>query len=261
MISDFHPTPYPEINALLQILLTAQRSILEEHFVGLYLEGSLANGGFDLDSDVDFVTATDVEIEGERFDALQTMHARLAGLGNPWAIQLEGSYVSLEALRRHDPALTLHPNIERGPGEKLKMANHDAGWNIHRSILREHGICLAGPEIAGLIDPVSPADLRAAMTPILAGWSRHMLEHPEAYPRRGYQSYIILSHCRILYTLETGKVASKQAAAEWMKARIEPGLAQAIERAWDGRRRPDESATPEDIRQTQAVIRFVLERK
>ena len=45
-------TPFPEINTVLQELLNDAQDILGSHLVGMYLEGSLANGDFDQDSDL-----------------------------------------------------------------------------------------------------------------------------------------------------------------------------------------------------------------
>ena len=41
------PTPYPEVNAILNVLLADVRAILGDQFVGFYLYGSLASGDFD----------------------------------------------------------------------------------------------------------------------------------------------------------------------------------------------------------------------
>ncbi len=46
---------YPEITFLLHELLEGMRNILKERLIGVYLEGSLANGRFDTASDVDFL--------------------------------------------------------------------------------------------------------------------------------------------------------------------------------------------------------------
>src|SRR5438132_8364932 len=119
------PTPYPEVNALLQALMDGVQTVLGNHFVGMYLDGSLASGDFDQESDIDFVVVTDIEITGDLFSALKAMHESIAAIDSPWAIQLEGSYLSQQALRRYDPANALHPNIERGRGERLKMIHHD----------------------------------------------------------------------------------------------------------------------------------------
>lgn len=52
-------TPHREVNAALQELLSGARAILGSHFVGMYLDGSLALGDFDLEtSDLDFVVVT-----------------------------------------------------------------------------------------------------------------------------------------------------------------------------------------------------------
>jgi len=56
-------TPYPDVNALLQELLTGVRAILGDHLVGVYLDGSLALGCFEPDrSDVDVVVVTEDEL-------------------------------------------------------------------------------------------------------------------------------------------------------------------------------------------------------
>src|SRR4051794_34908855 len=146
------PTPYADINTLLHEVLVGVQQILGSHFVGMYLEGSLVSEDFDQDSDIDFVVVTSEDVSSDQFAALQAMHDRIATIDSWYAIQLEGSYISLQALRRHDPAHALHPNIERGPGERLKMAYHDTAWLVHRSILRDRGVTLAGPAPQTLID-------------------------------------------------------------------------------------------------------------
>ncbi len=54
------PTPYPDVNAVLRLLLEGAQPILGDHFIGLYLYGSLASGDFNPQtSDIDFVVVTD----------------------------------------------------------------------------------------------------------------------------------------------------------------------------------------------------------
>lgn len=253
----FTPTPYPDVNTLLHELLENIRLILGDHLIGMYLDGSLASGDFDQDSDIDFVVVTDEEISSDLFAALQAMHDRLATLDSIWAIQLEGTYISAQALRRYDPALVVYPNIERGQGERLKLVRLDATWNVHRYILRERGIVLTGPAPQTLVDFVSPDDLRLAMEVVLNEWAVGILDHPEYMKSRGYQSYVVLSLCRILYTLQHDTVASKPAAARWAQANLNPSQQGLIERAWVGRHHPDLAAAPEDVNGTLEFIRYV----
>ena len=263
-VAENQPTPFPDVNALLHGLLESVRAILGSHFIGMYLDGSLAGGGFDQDSDIDFVVVTDIEITDNLFLALQSMHDRIAAndaaWALAWAIQLEGSYLSKQALRRHDPTLARHPNIERGPGERLKLVDHGEGWNVHRSILWEKGIVLAGPAPQSLIDPVAPDQLRGAMRSTLSGWGTDLLNDPAQITQRGYQSYIVLSLCRILYTLEYGAVASKPAAAQWAQETLDARWTPLIERAWDGRHTPGLAPAPEDVAETLEFMRYTLER-
>lgn len=254
------PTFFPEVNALLRDLLEGIQGILDGHLVGMYLDGSLANGDFDEDSDIDFVVVTDEEIAESIFQALYAMHERINLLATQWSINLEGSYISKQALRRFDPNQAKHPNIERGLGERLKMVDHGESWNIHRFILRERGITIVGPALKTLIDPLSPDDLRLAMLPVLQGWATYLLHHPNEIQSQGYQSYIVLSLCRILYTLEFGDVVSKHKAAGWVRETHDSRWHALIDQAWVGRHNPQFPASPEKIGQTLDLIRYALER-
>ena len=254
-----NPTPYPEVNTILQELLASVSNILEGHFIGMYLDGSLASGDFDQDSDIDFVVVTDEDISGDLFLALQAMHERIAAMDSPFAVQLEGSYISQQGLRCYDPEHALHPNIERGSGERLKLVYHDDWWIIHRYILHERGITIVGPAPQTLVDPVSPDDLRRVMLSILHGWATHILNHPNQMDQRGYQSYVVLSLCRILYTLQHGEVVSKPFAAQWAKETFGDHWVPLIDRSWIGRHHPQQKAESEDVNGTLDFIRFTLE--
>lgn len=255
----FHPTPYPEVNVLLQELLENVQAVLGNHLLGMYLDGSLTSGDFDQDSDIDFVVVTDEDVSGALCLTLQAMHEHIAALDTRLAIQLEGSYISQHAIRRFDPEYALHPSIERGSGERLKMVVHDESWAVHRYVLRERGITLIGPSPQTLIDPVSPAELRKAMLNVLHVWAAHILNHPEEMKSRGYQSYTVLSLCRILYTLQSGEVVSKPFAMRWAKEALGEKWVSLIDRAWIGRQNSQLKTEPEDVNGTLDFIRYVLD--
>jgi len=72
--------------------------ILGNQFIGMYLYGSLASGGFNPEtSDIDFLVVTSDELSSERIDALENMHASLAVSGLKWAAKLEGAYIPKHA--------------------------------------------------------------------------------------------------------------------------------------------------------------------
>jgi hypothetical protein len=207
----------PEVNALLADLLTEIKAILGPDLIGLYFDGSLALGDFDpATSDVDFIAAVARPLSSDAFAALAAMHRRLRDSGRPFAGEVEGSYIPLPALRRHDPADATFANLERGPDEVLKYKIHHSDWVIHRTTVREHGRALFGPPPATLIDPISPDDVRRATAEVLRSWwgTPNAVDYILAAPAGGL-SFIALTMCRALYALERGEVVSKPAAAAW----------------------------------------------
>ena len=211
------PTPYPDVNVLLDDLLEGIRAILGDDLIGVYLDGSLALGDFDpATSDVDFIAAIAQPLSPASFEALAAMHRQMRDSGRPFATELEGSYIHLSALRRHDPADATFPNLERGPDEVLKLKEHHSDWVIHRYTVREHGLTLFGPPPATLIDLVSADDVRTATAGVLRSWWGTP-DATEAIARAhpGYLCYVVQTMCRALCALERGEVISKRAAAEW----------------------------------------------
>jgi predicted nucleotidyltransferase len=263
------PTPYPEVNSLLHVLLTDIKAILDDQFIGMYLYGSLAYGGFDTDSDVDFVVITRTELPEPLFSALQSMHDCIAKIDSWCATQLEATYLPQAALQQYDPLHALYVHLDRGAGEQLQHMHIEdpilsrawwGGWVLLRAVLFDKGITLAGPAPQTLVEPVSPQDLKQATLAILPGWAAPLLDRPEEMDHRGYQSYIVLTLCRMLYTLEYGATASKPVAANWAQARLGAPWAALIERAWSGRHNPGSLANADDINGTLAFIRFTLDR-
>lgn len=258
MSKTISPTSYPDVNEILDLLHTNIKEILQDHFIGMYLFGSLANGDFDDHSDIDVLFVTDAEISSTIFSALQEMHERIIQIDSPWAIQLEVSYIPQNALRRFDARDNLHPHMDRGNGEKLHMMMHASDWIIQRHILRERGIVIAGPDLQTLIDPVSPIELRQAVIDVLPLWVNPIIDDPSQINKRGYQSFFVLSLCRMLYTMKHGTIVSKPYAAKWAKESWNRWAA-LIERAWLGRQTPGLEAQPEDIHGTLDLIRYTLE--
>ena len=246
-------TDYPEVNSVLEELLSGARALLGPRFIGLYLDGSLAIGDFEPDkSDVDFVVVTDGELSPEMFVALKTMHGRIATGPSKWAKELEGSYIPRRALR-HDLRPDAHPYIDRGSA--LAMVHQESGyWVIHRHILREHGVVLAGPLPRTLIDPVQPAELREAVRGILREWWRPMLTEGPLLQNSFYRCYAVLTMSRMLYTMRHGAIVPKRIAAGWAQEALDRRWTPLIQEALAWSR-----DVPPDLDQTLAYIRHTCE--
>ncbi|MBI5958458.1 MAG: nucleotidyltransferase domain-containing protein, partial [Chloroflexi bacterium] len=173
-----YPTPYPEVNDVLDRLLIGAQRVLGDQFVGLYLYGSLSSGDFNPhSSDIDFVVITAEELPAEMVAALEKLHSDLAASGLEWAAKLEGCYLPQRDLPRHNPTMAPCPHINEG---HFYLAKHGSDWAIQRHILRECGVVIAGPPVAPLIDPVSADDLRQAVRGVLREWWEPQLRESPA---------------------------------------------------------------------------------
>jgi hypothetical protein len=103
-------------------------------------------------------------------------------------------------------------------------------------VLREHGIVLTGPPSAELVEPVAADVLREEGRARIPEWVEWALSAPEM--SRWKQPHLVLSLCRILYTIETGTVVSKRAAGEWAMQTLDPEWRPLIRQALDDRPDP-----------------------
>jgi predicted nucleotidyltransferase len=251
-------TPHAEVNEILQELMEGLRSVLGSQLVGAYLYGSLTRGTFDRQSDIDVLVVTRDEMSDDMFASVSAMHDQIAS-GESWcATQLEVAYIPAKSLARYEAEASVYPHLDRGPGEHLERKEHWTDCVVQRHELRERGITLAGPSLATLIDPVSQDDLRQATRDVLLRWGESLFKEHSELDRRGNQSYVVLSICRMLYTLETGRVASKRQAADWAKATLDQKWSSLVEHAWTGRQIPDSKATAQDIEATLDLMRYAI---
>ena len=257
------PTPYPDLNDVLDELVARVRGALGGAFVGAYLQGSFAAGDFDVHSDVDFAVVTEAEPEGESLAALRAAHAAIYDSGPEWARHLEGSYFPRETLNSAE-AVNAEPLWYLDNGSRsLVRSTHCNTWVV-RWVLHEHGIALAGPDARTLFDPV-PADvLRAEVRDVMRDWAAELFADPARLDTRWYQPFAVISYCRMLQTLATGTVRSKTEGVRWALGALDPRWAPLIRQAWA--ERPDPSlkarlpADPDALRETRAFLRYALAR-
>lgn len=249
------PTPYPDVNAVVNELLSAVQAVLGPRLVAMYLYGSLAGGDFDPQrSDIDFLVVIRDELSDEMVMDLRTMHARLRSSELPWASRLEGGYISRQAMRRYDPSQARHPWL--GSDGHFAVERFGSDWVIQCYVIREHAIVLAGPEPRSLMDPILPDDLRRAQLATLREWWAPQLQDVSRLRGPEYQAYAVLTMCRALYTLQHGTVVPKPAAARWALQALEPRWAGLIERALAWRH-----GTPlGELQETLDFVRYALER-
>ncbi len=250
------PTPYTELNQVLSDLVSRMQKILDNDFVGAYLQGSFAVGGFDLHSDVDFIVVINNELSLAQIDALQEMHDQIYQLDSKWAQHLEGSYFQKEILRHHSKRGIKLWYLDNGARSLIK-SDH-CNTVLVRWVVREKGVTLAGPSPSTLVDPISTKLLRVDIFETIINWGQEILNDPARFDNCFYQSFITLSYCRMLHDLHTGYAGSKREGAEWAKSTLDPLCVGLIDGSWAGRPNPARQVQqPADAQEFENTLKFV----
>ena len=249
-------TPYDDLNAVLDALVTAVQRALGNTFIGAYLQGSFAVGDFDEHSDVDFIVVIHDELSHHQVEVLQALHGRVYDMESEWAKHLEGSYFPAAVLR--DVARRGSPLWYLDHGSRSLVRSDHCNTILVRQVVRETGVTLAGPTPTTLVDPIPVAVLRDEIRATMLGWGREILATPEPWANRFYQGYIVLNYSRMLHDLVVGRPGSKRAGAEWAKATLGAQWADLIDSAWSARPNPAVSVrTPADRQTFERTLDFL----
>jgi predicted nucleotidyltransferase len=256
MRSTQSPTPSVELNAVLHELVASIRQVLRNDFIGAYLQGSFAVGDFDQHSDVDFIVAIRNEPSEAQVAELQRVHERIYKLESEWARHLEGSYFPEAILRSGERCGEALWYLDHGSNALVK-SDH-CNTLVVRSVVRERGVTLGGPDPKTLVDPISVVALRKEMSDTMRTWAKEIFEQQERYSNRFYQGNIVLSYSRMMHDLVNGRPGSKREGATWAKATLGTEWSALIDRAWTGRPNPAVAVKePSDSVDFEATLRFV----
>jgi predicted nucleotidyltransferase len=236
------PTVFPELNELLGELVARVGAILGDNFVGAYVVGSFALGGGDLQSDCDFLVVTDHQVTAEQERELRELHDELPTRDGHWSHDLEGSYAPMDDLETLAALDKRWLYVNRGSRE-MQWSTHcnteDVRWT-----LRERGITLAGPDPRQLVAEVPAEALRSMTRPLIENFLPDLFTWT-SFEIAWTQRYAVATLCRMLYTLDSGEVASKQASLEWAKNALDPAWSDLIQQVindrtltWHDRPRP-----------------------
>lgn len=250
------PTPYPDVDDVLNLLHTNAKEILGDQFVGMYLYGSLSSGDFNPESsDIDFLSVTESSLSDTTISQLETMHKQTWATSLKRTGELEGAYVPKELIRKHDPNGAPCPTINEG---KFYIAPLGSDWIIQRHVVREYGVVIEGPDPKTLIDFVTPDDIRKSVMGILNEWWFPMLDDPSWLREHeaGYRSFAVITMCRVLHALDTGTITSKPKAAQYARTRVDSSSQILIDKAIAASNHED---TDVPLDETLEFITFVRE--
>ncbi|WP_269790561.1 aminoglycoside adenylyltransferase family protein [Stenotrophomonas sp. Iso1] len=193
---------------------------LAANLLAIHLYGSALDGGLKPRSDIDLLV-----IAAERPDQATLRHLQrtLLAISAP-----PGQHRTLRALEatlivRGDVVPWRHPARREWQfgewlrqdilAEILEPPTHDPDIAILLTKAHQHSIALHGPALSELLQPVPQRNFLQALADTLTLWNG-----PDDW--RDEEANIVLTLSRIWYSAQTGRIAPKDVAADWLLQRL-----------------------------------------
>ena len=198
----------PQVSKLLRIFCSEVKATLNEKFLALYVFGSLGMGDFSKhQSDIDFLALIANSIGPAKGKRLQRVHDKLRV--TKFGDRLEGEYVLISALGVEE---TEGPVARCEEGVLLvDVPSKLSAENILD--IRQNAIVIYGPNPESIVPYVSQQSVKKAAQEYLKELNNELKRSKSRDLK--WLSSGALNTCRTLYTLKTGKIASKSAGAKW----------------------------------------------
>ena len=236
---------------LLKALAGRYLELLGENFVGLYVHGSYAMGGFNPEkSDLDYIIVCDREPDAATKRCI--LDATVAYMQLAPAKGLEMHLMLREdcLAYRHPPRFLAHysPAHTRAyladpVGYVARMQGRDMDLAAHLTVMYARGRRVCGPEVRAVFGPV-PREAYLASILEDAGWSE------------ADAMYHVLNRCRTLAYVSDGQVRSKKEGALWALENLDPrwhALIRETLACYEG------CAAPEDTSAAESFCREALD--
>lgn len=207
----------PKINELLSYWTSNAQHILRENLLGLYLFGSLTYEDFvPSRSDIDLMAVVKEPLSKNELEKIKELHFDIEAKFPDWKGRVECSYLPKSLMNEVMPPKQTRPYF--GGSTWYAEADYGNEWLINQHFLYHYSKALVGPSYKTLM--AAPPDIQelqmACIRDLKWEWEPK-IHDPEWLSNSHYQSYLVLNLCRILYTVQQGKLVSKKVAAAWAK--------------------------------------------
>lgn len=215
-------------------LLCETKEVLKEDFVGFYLHGSLAMGGFhpkNSDIDILIVTITPMAVQAKR----ELAQLLLKRSNKPFPIEM--SCLNVKQLKNwvHPSPFDFHyseywreryeADLDMGTNQYLNdHLKTDADLAAHITITTERGICVEGAPIVEVFPAIPHAHYVAAIMSDFEACLVDIEKDPV---------YCTLNLLRVLWYLQEGVISSKQEAGQWGLRSLPKGMTATIQKVID----------------------------
>lgn len=206
----FHNSAMNKIRTFLSKIKKELPKILRGNLYGIYIYGSLTYGDFDSrKSDIDCIVVIKRELNKDEIRLLKNWYKNLSN--NPLAKRLEMAYAIKKNLTNisRKAVVSKTPLFYKG---RFYTGDSDAYKPIVWFNIREKGLTLFGPPPKSFVLKITKRVLINAL------WQEveHMKRKGDKWLRPKWsRCYVVLTLCRVLYTLRTSSIVSKETAAKW----------------------------------------------
>jgi len=203
---------------------TRLEALLADRLLGIYVIGSFALGDFNLQkSDIDFIVLIGGEVNDDLYTSLQALHADFTASELLWAKCVEAVYISPDAFDLTVPNSKLYPQLEAEFDGVMFRAPLEPGWVYQCQSLREHPLIVIGAHPRTMIQPIERTQMFPPAAAITGMWLDQAQNDPAWIPwLRPIKNhkFVVMTLCRMLYSMATGDVTSKAKAAKWAQANL-----------------------------------------
>lgn len=197
-----------DLKDYLDLFSSQLEKILGKKIKNVYLLGSIVLNDFRVQSDVDLLVITNQGLCNQDLINLKSLHKGLEK--TEWGKRLEVSYITKSMLDLETMYGTKRPYYNSG---NFIEAPYGHEWIIDKYILASQGYCLYGKPI-NLKEKVTRSDLIRTSIDFFHQDLEPLIKEINIL-ETDYLIFLILSICRILFTINKGEITSKSKAVRW----------------------------------------------
>jgi aminoglycoside adenylyltransferase-like protein len=196
---------------LLGRLAAGLRQVLGDELLSLSVHGSWVAGDFKPGrSDLDLLAVLARDPDERTLARLAVLHEAISAEAPEWDDHVEVDYVSVEAVEgvlARDGRQ--HHMVRISPGEPLHLLSAQRHYLLNWRAARDHDHAVTGRSPVEVLPPIPDDAVREVVVEHARQWPAWLTDTPSP----GFSAYAVLTMCRVLAFLRTGRQTSKHRAA------------------------------------------------
>lgn len=200
---------HSEVKKVMMLYSSKLNEMFPNQILGIYLYGSTVLGAFHSESsDIDFVTVFRHELSGKELKKLSHLHKKIRA-ENPLVKKFECEYLSLDEQNQ----LHIHKIYPFFEGTKCKGKRRLMKIALYQLVHDSYAVY--GPNFSTYYsNKVLNVDVMQEMEYNLNHYIASKASRSYLFLFDSWIEFIVLTLCRVYYTLKTGKITSKELACE-----------------------------------------------